>query len=188
MFPDANDRRILIEYLAHNVKYPGHKVPWAPLIQGAEGIGKNAIKKLMRHAIGKMYFYEPKAKQLNNSGSKFNGWMENKLFFMVDEIKTDENRDLVEVLKPFITEIEMEIEGKGSNQRMGDTPGNWLFFSNHKDAIPITKNGRRYCILYSPLQTVEDIAAAGMGQRYFDDLYSWLGDEANGGILPVSRL
>ncbi|GHF54461.1 DUF5906 domain-containing protein [Seohaeicola zhoushanensis] len=181
MFPDANDRRILIEYLAHNVKYPGHKVPWAPLIQGAEGIGKNAIKKLMRHAIGKMYFYEPKAKQLNNSGSKFNGWMENKLFFMVDEIKTDENRDLVEVLKPFITEIEMEIEGKGSNQRMGDTPGNWLFFSNHKDAIPITKNGRRYCILYSPLQTVEDIAAAGMGQRYFDDLYSWLGDEANGG-------
>lgn len=184
ILPEANDRRILLEFLAHNVKYPGVKCFWAPLIQGAEGIGKNTIKFVMAHAIGKMYFYQPKAKQLNESGSKFNGWMENKLFFMVDEIKTDEQRDLVETLKPFISETELEIEGKGSNQRMGDTPGNWLFFSNWKDAIPITINGRRYCILYSALQTAEDIYRAGFDDAYFSRLYDWL---KNGGAEMVTH-
>jgi hypothetical protein len=181
ILPVESDREILLDYLAHNVKFPGHKIPWAPLLQSAEGVGKNVFKNVLRHAIDKRYFYQPKAKQLNESGSKFNGWMEGKLFFLVDEIRTDEKRDMVETLKPFITEIELEIEGKGSNQVMGDTPGNWMFFSNHKDAIPINKNGRRFSINYSVLQTHEDILAAGMNDQYFNNLYNWLGGNENGG-------
>ncbi|MET4519089.1 DUF5906 domain-containing protein [Bradyrhizobium sp. I1.7.5] len=184
VLPDANDQRIVIEFLAHNVRFPGHKIPWAPLIQSAEGIGKNVFEQIMRHVIDTQYFYQPKAKQLNDSGSKFNGWMEGKLFFLVDEIKTDEKRDMVETLKPFITETELEIEGKNINQRMGDTPGNWLFFSNHKDAIPIHKNGRRFASFYSPIQTAGDLTSRGMNDDYFsglNGLFSWLGNEQNGG-------
>ena len=180
LLPVESDREILLDYLAHNVKFPGHKIFWAPLLQSAEGVGKNVFKQIMRHAMNKRYFYQPKAKQLNESGAKFNGWMERKLFFLVDEIRTDEKRDMVEVLKPFITETELEIEGKGSNQRMGDTPGNWLFFSNWKDAIPITKNGRRHAIFYSAIQSVEDLQERGMTDAYFNRLYDWLGDEDNG--------
>lgn len=174
ILPDPHDQRILIEYMAHNAKYPGHKIYWAPVIQSVEGVGKNVFKRVMRHVIAKRYFYQPKAKQLNDSGSKFNGWMEGKLFFLVDEVKTDEKRDLVETLKPFITETELEIEGKGSNQKMGDTPGNWLFFTNHKDAILINRNGRRFAIFYSAIQTVDDLHAQGMNDAYFDWLYNWL--------------
>ncbi|PRA38304.1 hypothetical protein CQ063_19195 [Brucella pseudogrignonensis] len=181
LLPNQNDQRNFIEYLAHCVKYPGFKVPWAPLIQSVEGVGKNVFKQVMRHAIDKQYFYQPKAKQLNDSGAKFNGWMEGKLFFLVDEIKTDEKRDLVETLKPLISEDELEIEGKGVNQRMGDTPGNWLFFSNHKDAIPIHQNGRRWAIFYSAIQTVADLQSRGMTDQYFKALYDWLGDSQNGG-------
>ncbi|MBB6012668.1 hypothetical protein HNR59_002013 [Aquamicrobium lusatiense] len=181
LLPDPNDRRALAEYLAHCVKYPGYKIPWAPLIQSTEGVGKNVIKQVMRYAIGSHYFYEPKAKQLNDSGSKFNAWMEGRLFFLVDEIMTGEKRDMVETLKPFVTETQLEIEGKGSNQRMGDTPGNWLFLSNHKDAIPIHRNGRRFGIFYSAIQSVSDLAARGMNDTYFGRLYSWLGDHQNGG-------
>jgi hypothetical protein len=181
ILPDPNDREILLDYLAHNVKFPGHKIPWAPLLQSAEGVGKNVFKNIMRHAIDTRYFYQPKAKQLNESGAKFNGWMEGNLFFLVDEIRTDEKRDMVETLQPSITETELEIEGKGSNQGMGDTPGNWMFFSNHKDAIPINKNGRRFSINYSVLQTHEDILAAGMNDHYFNNLYNWLGGNENGG-------
>lgn len=181
VLPDAGDQRILIEFLAHNARFPGHKIPWSPLIQSTEGIGKNVFKQTMRHVIDTQYFYQPKAKQLNDSGSKFNGWMEGKLFFLVDEIKTDEKRDMVETLKPFITETELEIEGKNINQKMGDTPGNWLFFSNHKDAIPIHRNGRRFAIFYSPLQTVDDLTSRRMNDEYFNGLYGWLGNEQNGG-------
>ncbi|MCD9825330.1 DUF5906 domain-containing protein [Bradyrhizobium japonicum] len=181
VLPDAHDQRILIDFLAHNARFPGHKIPWSPLIQSTEGIGKNVFKQVMRHVIDTQYFYQPKAKQLNDSGSKFNGWMEGKLFFLVDEIKTDEKRDMVETLKPFITETELEIEAKTVNQKMGDTPGNWLFFSNHKDAIPIHANGRRFAIFYSPLQTVDDLKSRGMNDDYFNGLYGWLGNEQNGG-------
>lgn len=181
ILPDVNDQRILIEYLAHNVRFPGHKVPWAPLIQSAEGVGKNVFKQTMRHVIDNQYFYEPKAKQLNESGSKFNAWMGERLFFLVDEIKTDDKRDMVETLKPFVTETKLEIEGKGLNQKMGDTPGNWLFFSNHKDAIPIHANGRRFAILYSAIQNLNDLVDRGMNEQYFNWLYGWLGDEQNGG-------
>ncbi|TGU93054.1 hypothetical protein EN794_031785 [Mesorhizobium sp. M00.F.Ca.ET.151.01.1.1] len=181
VLPNADDQRILLEFLAHNARYPGHKIPWAPLIQSAEGVGKNVFKQVIRYAIDKQYFYQPKAKQLNDSGSKFNGWMDSKLFFLVDEIKTDDKRDMVETLKPFITETELEIEGKGVNQRMADTPSNWMFFSNHKDAIPITTNGRRFAIFYSPIQTLDDLRSRGMDDGYFNSLYAWLGDHQNGG-------
>ncbi|ANV24122.1 primase-helicase family protein [Agrobacterium pusense] len=180
LLPVRGDRVALIEYMAHAVKYPGYKIPWAPLIQSAEGVGKNVFKLIMRYAISSHYFYEPKAKQLNDSGAKFNGWMENKLFFICDEIKTDENRDMVETLKPFITETQLEIEGKGSNQRMGDTPGNWMFFSNHKNAIPIHKNGRRFAVFYSAIQSEADLNARSMDKAYFDTLYNWLGGDQNG--------
>ncbi|MER9170404.1 DUF5906 domain-containing protein [Mesorhizobium australicum] len=181
VLPNPDDQRILLEFLAHNARYPGHKIPWAPLIQSVEGVGKNVFKQVIRHAIDKQYFYQPKAKQLNDSGSKFNGWMDSKLFFLVDEIKTDDKRDMVETLKPFITETELEIEGKGVNQRMADTPSNWMFFSNHKDAIPITTNSRRFAIFYSPIQTLDDLRSRGMDDAYFNSLYAWLGDHQNGG-------
>ena len=177
ILPDQTDRDSLIAFLAHNVKFPGHKIFWAPLLQGAEGIGKNVFKYIMQHAITESYFYEPKAKTLNESGAKFNGWMENKCFFLVDEIKTDDKREMVETLKPFITEIRLEIEGKGANQRMGDTPGNWLFFSNWKDAIPVNRNTRRHAIYYSAIQTLEDIHEAGLTDDYFNRLYNWLNKE-----------
>ncbi|MES0091183.1 DUF5906 domain-containing protein [Mesorhizobium sp. M0030] len=181
VLPNADDQHMLLEFLAHNAKYPGHKIPWSPVLQSVEGVGKNVFKQVMRHVIDKQYFYQPKAKQLNESGSKFNGWMGSKLFFLVDEIRTDEKRDMVETLKPFITETELEIEGKGVDQKMGDTPSNWLFFSNYKDAIPVTANGRRFAIFYSPIQTVDDLRSRGMDDAYFNSLYNWLGDHPNGG-------
>ncbi|UCI30514.1 DUF5906 domain-containing protein [Mesorhizobium sp. B4-1-4] len=180
VLPNADDQRILIEFLAHNARYPGHKIPWAPVIQSVEGVGKNVFKHVIRHVIDKQYFYQPKAKQLNDSGSKFNGWMDSKLFFLVDEIKVDERRDMVETLKPFVTETELEIEGKGANQRMADTPSNWMFFSNHKDAIPINANARRFAIFFSPIQTLDDLRSRGMDDTYFNSLYAWLGDHQNG--------
>ena len=171
VIPDENDRRILLDYLAHNVRFPGFKIPWAPLIQSAQGVGKNAIKYVMNHAIGNEYTYAPNAKELGSSGSKFNKWMERKLFLIADEIKTDDRRDLIETLKPMITEETLEIQGKGVDQRKADNPANWAFFSNHKDAIPIGADDRRFAIFYSPLQTKADLDRAGMTDAYFAALY-----------------
>ena len=162
--------------MAHNAQYPGNKIPWAPLIQSTEGAGKNALKYVMAHVMGNNYLYTPNAKELNDSGSKFNGWMERKTFFVVDEIKTDEKRELVDTLKPMITEKYLEIQSKGKDQKLADNVANWMFFSNHKDAIPINDNSRRFAILYCAIQSHADLISNGMNQAYFTSLYGWLGE------------
>lgn len=186
MIPDEGDQRILIEYLAHNVKFPGYKIPWAPVVQSTEGIGKGVLKKLITHAFGRNYIYFPNAKELTSSGSQFNNWMRNKLFILADEIKVDDKRDLVEILKPMISEELIEMQSKGVDQDMEDNFSNWLFFSNYKDAVPINKNGRRYAIFYSPIQTEQDLVDRGMDEAYFDRIYSWL--DADGAAIVTHWL
>lgn len=184
ILPDPNDRKIICDYLAHCVKFPGYKIPWSPLLQSAEGIGKTIFVELMAHALGSMYIYSPKANELVASGSVFNAWQRRRLMIMVNEIKIDERRELIEILKPMITDNRIEIQGKGENQEMEDNPANWFFFSNFDDAIPINKNGRRYAIFYSALQNAADIANAGMDDEYFNRLWSWL---RSGGYAAITH-
>lgn len=174
IIPDEGDRRILLEWMAHTVKFPGFKIPWAPVIQSTEGIGKGVIKLAMTHAVGQNYTHFPNAQELADSGGKFNGWMRNKVFILADEIKVDEKRHMVEVLKPLISEELIEIQSKGVDQEMEDNPTKWMFFSNYKDAIPVARNGRRYAIFYSPLQTEDDLLSRGMGDDYMKQLFDWL--------------
>ncbi|MAK38184.1 MAG: hypothetical protein CMC15_18640 [Flavobacteriaceae bacterium] len=177
ILPDPNDQKIWYDYLAYCVKFPGNKIPWAPLLQSTPGVGKTVFFEVMSHALGSMYVYRPKAQQLVSSGSKFNSWMRGKLAIMVDEIKVDERRELVEVLKPMITDSLIEIEGKGVDQDMEDNPANWIFFTNHKNAIPVNQNDRRYCVFYSQLSTERDLINAGMDKPYFDRLWYWLREQ-----------
>lgn len=174
IIPDAGDLRILLDWMAAVVQFPGFKIPWAPVIQSAEGIGKGVIKHAMEYAVGPPYVHFPDAQQLADSGGKFNAWMRGKVFILADEIKVDEKRHLVEVLKPLISEERIEVQGKGIDQEMEDTCAKWGFFTNYKDAVPVSRNGRRYAIFYSPIQTLDDLLARGMGDDYMKPLFNWL--------------
>lgn len=174
MLPDPNDRMIFFNWLAHNIKFRGYKIPWAPMIQSTEGVGKGIIMQMIEMIIGDMYVYSPKADELVKSGSTFNAWQRGKLMIIVDEIKVDEKRELIEILKPLITNERAEIQSKGVDQDMEDNPANWAFFSNYKDAIPVSQNGRRYSIFYSAIQSAGDLAIRGMDDAYFTKLFNWL--------------
>lgn len=186
LIPDDADRRIIFDYIAHNVKYPGYKIPWAPVIQSVEGAGKNVMKNLLTHVFGTIYVHFPNSQELTSGGSKFNAWLHHKLFILADEIKVDDKRDLIEMLKPLISEELIEIQSKGVDQELEDNYANWMFFTNYKDAVPISKNGRRYAIFYSPLQTEHDLLARGMNDPYFDALYGWL--KADGAAIVTDWL
>lgn len=174
IMPDANDRRILLDYLAHNIKFPGRKIPWAPVIQSAEGAGKGVFKAIVRHCMGQSYTHFPNAKELADSGSKFNAWMRHKTFILADEIKVDDRRDMIEVLKPMITEEHIEVQAKGFDQKIEDNFANWAFFSNYKDCIPTDANSRRFALFFLSIQSTADMVARGMGDTYFKGLYDWL--------------
>lgn len=174
ILPVESDRKILLDWMAHTIKYPGWKIPWAPVIQSTEGIGKNVIKHTMTHCIGQSYVHCPEAQQLAESGGKFNAWMRNRVFILADEINVDEKRHMIEVLKPLISERLIEVQAKGVDQKMEDNVANWMFFTNYKTAVPLSKNGRRYAMFFSQLQTEAHILAMGMGDEYMKAIFAWL--------------
>lgn len=177
LIPDRNDQHIFLSYLAHIIKYPGYKVSWAPMLQSTEGAGKTVFFEVLQHALGEMYVYRPKAAELVASGNKFNAWMRSKLAIVVDEVRVDERRDLIEILKPMISDAQIEVQAKGQDQDMEDNPANWIFFTNFEDALPIHQNGRRFAIFYSAISTKKKKLAAGMDDAYFKRLWTWLREQ-----------
>lgn len=174
ILPTSEDVKIFNDYIAHNVKFPGYKIPWGILIQSERGIGKQMIGSVVKYCVGESYTYEPDAEKLVSGASSFNGWVRNKLMIIVDEIRVGDRRDLLEGLKKIITDKRIAVESKGVDQEMDDNLANWIFFSNYKDAIPISENERRYCVFYSLLQSAAAIERSGMDKGYFDRMFKWL--------------
>ena len=173
VLPDDRDRFILLCYMAACVQHKGVKFQWAPLLQGVEGNGKTLFTRCVAEAVGRRYVHWPKASKL---AAQFNSWMIGKLFYGVEDIYVpDQKREIIEELKPMITGGDgLEIEGKGVDQISADVCGNFMFNSNHKDAVRKTQNDRRICILFCAQQQAEDLKRDGMDGEYFPKLYDWL--------------
>ena len=173
VLPDLRDQTILLSYMAGCVQYKGHKFQWAPLLQGVEGNGKTLFTRCVAEAVGKRYVHWPKAKKLSKD---FNSWMVGKLFYGVEDIYAPGHAtDVIEELKPMITGGDgFEIEGKGIDQISTEICGNFMFNSNHKDALRKTRNDRRFCIFYTHQQSFADLKRDGMDGDYFPKLYDWL--------------
>jgi len=176
IIPDERDRVILLSYMAACVQHVGFKFQWAPLIQGTEGNGKTFLATAVSRAVGEKYSHFPNAADLAGNGSKFTGWLHEKLFIGIEEIFTDGKTELQEALKPLITNRKIEIQYKGMDQFTGDNRANFILFSNHKDAVKKTKTDRRYCIFYSAQQSKEDLINSGMSGRFFPEIYDWARD------------
>lgn len=182
LLPDERDRLILLSYMAACVQHKGVKFQWAPLIQGVEGNGKTLLTRCVAAAIGKRYVHWPKASKLC---AQFNGWMRRKLFYAVEDIYVPSNRiEVIEELKPMITGDDLEIEGKGVDQVTADICGNFMLNSNHKGALPKSRNDRRFCNLFTAQQQASDLARDGMDGNYMRNLYDWL---KAGGYAIVSE-
>lgn len=179
--PIERDRQILISYMAQLVRNPGSKFQWSPVVQGVRGGGKSLMGDCLAYAVGPFYTHKPQAEDL---GNKFNDFLEHKILIYVEEIYTKERRELLDMLKPIITSDRIEVQGKGEKKRMVDNVSNWYCNTNHRDAIVMTKDERRYAVFFSAMQTYQDIVNAGMGGNYFPRLWTWL---RNGGFEIVAH-
>lgn len=171
LLPDARDRAIITSYMAAMVQHPGAKFQWAPLIQGAAGNGKTALAHIIKHAVGARYYHVPNAQDITN---KFNGWLVGKLAIAIEEIKIADKWEALEILKPLITNSDIEIQAKGQDQVLGDNRANFILCTNHMDALRVTKDDRRYCVFYTAQQTADDLVRDELGGDFFPRYYKWL--------------
>lgn len=181
LLPNEQDRNILVNYMASAVQNPGVKFQWAPVIQGTEGNGKTLLASCAEYAIGEQYVHMPRASQLKE---KFNGYLDGKMLIVVEEIHMGGRREMLDELKPLVTNKRIEVRGMHQEKRMIDNVANWFFCTNHRDAVLKSKNDRRYAIFYTAQQEVEDLARDQMNNGFFPELYGWL---QSGGYAHVAH-
>ena len=171
ILPNAIDRDILMGYLAGVVQMPGVKFQWCPVLQGVEGNGKTLFARCVQFVVGKQYCHTPDAQQL---GEKYNSYLEGNQFIIVEEIHMSGRREMLDKLKPLITNDYVEVRAMAKDKYMAENVANWFMSTNHMDAVLKSKNDRRYAIFFTAQQSREDLDRDGMNGSYFPDLYDWL--------------
>lgn len=171
LLPDAHDRAILLAYMAAVIQYKGVKFQWAPFIQGVEGNGKTFLSECVAFAVGGKHSYFPPAKDI---ADKFNDWMYGTIFIGVQDIYVPHSQqEVMEDIKPMITDRRLQIQGKGEKKVWREVCANFMLNSNHKDGWRKNRKDRRIAPFFTAQQTPEDIEEFGMGGDYFPRLYAW---------------
>lgn len=174
LLPDARDRAILLNWMASHVQNVGHKHLWWPVVQGTKGNGKTLLSSVLTYCSGRRYTHIVNPQAMVKTGNQFNDWIVNKTLIVIEEIKTDDRRELLEMLKPMVTNDHIVSEGKGLRQSTADNRANGIALTNYKEAVPVDNDERRYAVFFTAQQSEEDIRRDGMGGAYFPQLWDWL--------------
>ena len=147
LFPDEYERNIVLEFIAYNFQNPGKKVMWAPIIKGRKGIGKSVIaSKIIKPIFGPKNINELNTTQPLEE--KFNSWQSGSQMVLIHELYAAKARKTItENLKSFITEDTVKIRAMQKDYVTLPNVTNMLAFTNHEDALFVTPDERRFCML-----------------------------------------
>lgn len=167
-FVFTSNAKILIQWMAHNVQFPGVKILWSPILIGVEGDGKTTIANMLKVAMGRPNVQEVSSEALF---SDFNSWAEGACVRVMDEIRVPGERRTAAMnkLKPVITNETVEVVRKGKDGKEVINVTNYIAMSNHGDALALTENDRRWAVMKTRFATKaeKDVAT---GDEYWEKL------------------
>ena len=167
------ERRILVDWLSWVVQNPGKHVNWSILLQGVEGDGKSFFAFLLRAVMGVSNVQMLNAHILE---SPFTDWVVGQCVTCIEEvrlIKATNKFELLNRIKPFITNDVIEVHPKGKPTYDAMNTTSYLLFSNYRDALPLDDDGRRYCVLFSQWQRKDKLDAfMEENPDYYEKLYA----------------
>ena len=188
-----DEAKVLIQWMAYCVQNPGRKIRWSPLIKGIEGDGKSLIGEIMSRVMGRPNVRTIAPKVLLTD---FNGYAEGACVGVLEELKmAGHNRhDAANALKPNVTNDTIDIHRKGLDPYNIINTMNYIGFTNHGDALPLTDNDRRWWVLFSHYTDSDQLPPAGYFDKLFDlirnhsdELRAWLLDVDLTGFNPNGR-
>lgn len=166
---------ILKQWVAHQVQFPGVKILWSPVIQSIQGVGKSYLGRVLRACLGVENVGVVNSDQVRSS---FNGWATGVCVNVLEELRVQgQNRyEIVNSLKPLITDNNVQINRKGIDQYSTINTTNYVCFTNFKDALPLDGDDRRWWIIFTNLDNLKQIEErTGLTlDAYFDELYETL--------------
>lgn len=174
------DNNILLDWMAYKVQNPGKCMLWAPVIIGTYGNGKTTIADAMMMVMGKRHSALVQSSDVDN---KFNGWVFGNTFAVINDFKVGDKRDVIEILKPLITDRMIAYQKKGVDSDLCRNMLGIMITSNHRDAVIKTKDDRRYATFITPQESKEDVLKDGMDSDYFERLDVFMRDPRTASYL-----
>lgn len=174
------DHNILLDWMATKVQNPGKCMLWAPVIIGTYGNGKTTIADAMMMVMGLRHSALVQSSDVDN---KFNKWVFGNTFAVINDFKVGDKRDVIEILKPLITDRMIAYQGKGEEADLCRNMLGIMITSNHRDAVMKTKDDRRYATFISPHENKEDVVRDGMTPEYFERLDAFMRDPKSAAYL-----
>lgn len=164
----TGNAKTLIQWMAHNVQFPGVKILWSPILIGVEGDGKTTIANMLKVAMGRPNVQDVSVEALF---SDFNSWAEGACVRVMDEIRVPGERRSAAMnkLKPVITNETVEVVRKGKDGKEIINVTNYIAMSNHVDALALTENDRRWAVMKTRFRTKAQKDDA-TGDQYWEDL------------------
>ena len=120
-------------------------------------MGKSFFGELLRYCLGDSNVGTVSSSQVI---SNFNSWATGVCVNVLEElrIKGKNRYQVINSLKPLITDRMIQINEKGVKQYTTYNTTNYICFTNHKDAIPIDKDDRRWWIIFVPINSLDEMS------------------------------
>lgn len=171
---DHREGDLLMDFLAYVYANPGKRVRWGMLLWGIEGNGKTYFYHVMQNLLGR------NATVINTSMVErpFNDWAVGSRLIGIEEIRISGTNKwrVLDQLKPMISNDSIAVEPKGAARYHAPNFASYLMTTNHQDAVPISDNDRRYCVIFTRHYEQSDLFEQHGGReetgRYFDRLFS----------------
>lgn len=162
-------------WLAFTVQNPGMKIRHTPIIKGIEGDGKTTLLVLMAICLGDANVRSIAPQVVV---SQFNGYAEGRIVVGIEELRmTGHNRhDAMNALKQLITNDTIDVHKKGQDSYNTINVTNYIAFTNHQDAVPLSDTDRRWFVVFTPWANKVQMEAfiGSDAKSYFDALYDAL--------------
>lgn len=183
---DERERALVLDWLAYVYSKPGARVRWALLLWGIEGNGKSYFHNILTKLMGQ------DAREIAASiiEERFTDWAEGCRVIGIEEIRvsgTNKWRTL-DKMKPFISNDQIQIEGKGSKARTVPNFASYMLFTNHADAIPIGDGDRRYFVVFTKHRTRDELYDEHGGPEGVKAYFKRLFDVSFAGASGIARL
>lgn len=144
LVPDPDARKFVILWLAHLIQHPEIKMFVALAFWSLEqGVGKNLLFECLSGIIGPSHATVIGQAQLSAS---FNGWANRKVLVIGDEVSGSDRRAESDMLKGLVTGTTIHINEKHQPSREVPNFVNFIFLSNHNDALFVDDQDRRFFV------------------------------------------
>jgi hypothetical protein len=166
LVPDPRERHRLMQWAAHVVLRPETRTGIVILLHGTtQGSGKSTLGEIVGELVGQANTTKPTNPKEAITG-RFNGEMEGKVLFVIDELYANESFAVGNAIKCKVTEPKLSIERKGVDSYTVDNYCNFYATSNHLTPVGLEKGDRRWEV-YSVEHTQQDTAVRTAAVRAF---------------------